>query len=383
MTNANAASVTEKTIVQATGECSVSCTPLRDCDALAVEWAELEANAEGGFFLSWSWIGTWLASCAVNADILRVHIDGQLVGLALLVRRKERHYFLTHPAVLYLNQTGDALQDQIWIEYNNVLTHRKYHELVLCAAMNFLVQERQDWDRLVLGQVSKKDADFIASISPLGRHNIWDSPSYGVDLDQLRRDKKPYLSALSRNTRYQIRRSIRHYESVGAVKLERPDCEAGAQQMLREIAPLHIERWGKSLEGSGFANPQFIAFHEALIRRHWQAGAVDLIKLSVDASPIAYFYNFIYRGHIYFYLSGLVNESSQSKLKPGLVGHSLCIQDYLDRGMSFYDFMGGDHRYKRSLATRHDHLYRMVLTRSKAFFTAETLAREVKAWLRG
>jgi CelD/BcsL family acetyltransferase involved in cellulose biosynthesis len=41
-------------------------------------------------------------------------------------------------------------------------------------------------------------------------------------------------------------------------------------------------------------------------------------------------------------------------LKPGLLSHSLVISDYAAEGISAYDFMGGDGRYKKSLSNSSD-----------------------------
>ena len=97
----------------------------------------------------------------------------------------------------------------------------------------------------------------------------------------------------------------------------------------------------------------------------------------VGSRPVAYFYNYIYKGKVYFYLSGL-EKIEKSILKPGLLGHSLSIERYLQRGLDYYDFMGGGERYKKSLAIKRLHLYKVTFQKNFYKFKLETLARKAK-----
>src|SRR6185503_20805772 len=38
----------------------ITVSPSYDLSDLAVRWMELETRADGGFFLFWQWIGSWL-----------------------------------------------------------------------------------------------------------------------------------------------------------------------------------------------------------------------------------------------------------------------------------------------------------------------------------
>mgnify|MGYP000226269683 CR=1 FL=1 len=85
----------------------------------------------------------------------------------------------------------------------------------------------------------------------------------------------------------------------------------------------------------------------------------------------------MYRGTVYFYLSGLCSEENP-KLKPGLSGHSLCIQEYVDKGFKYYDFMGGDDRYKASLGKKQGELYQISLQQDRLKFKIENVLRKIK-----
>jgi len=63
-----------------------------------------------------------------------------------------------------------------------------------------------------------------------------------------------------------------------------------------------------------------------------------------------YLYNFVHDGWVAAYQSGFDFGPDADRLRPGLVCHLMAIQHYAGAGMRRYDFLGGEARYKRSLA---------------------------------
>ena len=97
---------------------------------------------------------------------------------------------------------------------------------------------------------------------------------------------------------------------------------------------------------------------------------------------IASFYNLTYNQVVYFYLGGMEIEPD-NRLKPGLLGHSLCIEDYRHHGFRYYDFMGGDERYKSTLGRLHRHLVQISLQRARFKLKLEDVARRARnRWVR-
>lgn len=356
---------------------TVSCTPLVDVAELQRQWLDLEARAANTFFLSWSWMSTWLAAYEPEVDVLRIHRDRQIIGLALLVKTRVARRRILCSTGLFLHQLGDISKDQIWIEYNGFLTDARYHRAATASGLNYLMSEYAGWDELILGGLCDSEADYFSESTGLTRIELWQAPTYGVDLAKLRDTGQDYLSSLSRNTRYQIRRSTKGYHRQGPVKLEKAQCLGHALGWFEEMAPLHIKRWGSAPGASGFTNVHFTGFHRSLIQMAWPQRQIDIWKLTVGSRTIGFFYNFLYRGRVYFYLGGLVKESD-SKLKPGLLGHSLCIEQYTDQGLQYYDFMGGHERYKESLGEIGPYLHKISLQKPQLKFRLEQWGRSIK-----
>ncbi len=354
---------------------------IEDTQNLKQEWLSLESKTEPSFFLSWAWIGVWLKTYRPQAFILRIHFEDELIALAIIVKASQKRHHFLHARSLHFHQTGHPMQDQIWIEYNGLLAQSTHHENAVSALFNYLTTQDQDWDELVIGAITDDEADLWAHKSGLYRHNLWTAPSYGIDLKALKSSGQPYLNTLSRNTRYQIRRSQRKYEAIGPITITRATNTNEALEFFEQAGPLHLKRWGNQLGQSGFANENFMAFHCTLIQETWPTDNIDLIKLQVDNKPIAFFYNFIYKKRVYFYLCALKQEQD-STLKPGLMGHALCIQHYLGQGLEYYDFMGGNDRYKASLGKKAQQLYQMTLQKDLYKFKVERFGRKLKWSLR-
>ncbi len=359
------------------GMLTVTIEPAAGSAQLRDEWLELEGRASPTVFLSWQWLGHWLDVYQPEAWVLRVTESGRLVGLGLVVETEERRHGVMKSRCLRLHQTGHKLLDQIWIEYNGFLAENGREKAVADACMQYLCNFMPHWDEFVIGAVDAEEADRYARMTGLHTHLRWEAPCYGVDLDGLRRTGERYLDTLSRNTRHQINRSHRLYQQRGEVRLVRPDSVEEALATFDRIGPKHLERWGAGPDQSGFANPDFVRFHRELIRFQWPDGGVDLVSVMVGDKEVASFYNLAYKQVVYFYLGGIEVESD-NRLKPGLLGHSLCIEDYRHHGFHYYDFMGGDERYKANLGQLHRHLVQISLQRARFKLKLEDVARRAR-----
>ena len=363
------------------GLLTVTIEPAAVCATLRDDWLDLEHRAQPTVFLSWQWLGHWLSVYKPDAMVLRVTEGERLIGLGLVVETDERRHGLLKSRCLRLHQTGHKLLDQIWIEYNGFLAERGKEDAVAKASLEHLCSAMPGWDEFILGAIDADEADRYARTTGLYKHLRWEAPCFGVDLDGLRRSGGHYLDTLSRNTRYQINRSHRLYSERGEVRLVRPDSVEQALAVFDAIGPRHLERWGHGPDQSGFANPDFVRFHRELIREQWAEGGVDLISVMAGDEEIAFFYNLLHNQVVYFYLGGMASETD-NRLKPGLVGHSLCIEDYRHHGFHYYDFMGGDERYKSNLGHLHRNLVQIALQRPRFKLKLEDVARRARnRWL--
>jgi len=336
-------------------------------------WRELEQRADPHFFLSWHWIGSWLAELDTAPRLLTVRRDGLVVGLALLTTRSARWRGLLSRHQAWLNTTGDEALDVVTIEYNDILADRRYAAAVRKATFNELGRH---FDTLIWRGTTAIHESFLESNGWLCRRQA-EAGSAFVNLAQIRADGRPYLTHLSANTRQQVRRSMRLYDERGRLRFERAGTTDEALAFFREAGALHQQRWTARGKPGAFAYPFYVAMHERVITSAFPEGAVELVRVRAGSSAIGYLYNFVYGGRISFYFGG-VRYDSDKRLKPGLVTHTLCIEDHLKGSADVYDFMAGDNRYKTSLGEPGPAIVSLVAEKPHPLLRLENCLRQLK-----
>jgi len=366
---------------------TVSLGPVEDQVALGRDWRALEqaAGADASFFLSWAWIGGWLAliqaqgPMACVPDCLTVREPaGAIVGLALLCRRRHRRLGLLSFRQWWLNQTGDPALDALTIEYNGILAAAPCAPAVRRAALGWLARRGNGCDELILGGIESELAALAHSIAPgAGRRVrlLAHMPCPGVDLAAVRAAGGDPLTLNSASTRSAIRRAMRLYGADGPLTLEQARSAEEGQDFLSGLKQLHQEQWRRRGQPGAFARPGFERFHQALVQDQLAAGTIQLCRIAAGARTIGFLYNFLWRGRVHAYQSGFAPTGGDPRLKPGLVSHTLAIGHAAAAGHEFYDFMAGDGQHKRSLATGASSLWWLALE-------ADDGATRLVTWLR-
>lgn len=300
--------------------------------------------------------------------------------LGALTRSQRRDFGPIGVPGLRLHTTGQPELDVITIEYNGFLVDRTVGGAGEDAALDFLTDKTRRvgpaCDEVDLQNVSRRYSAYARARGWVHRL-VSRKLSFRVDLDRVRASGRPYFDNLSSNTRQQIRRSVRLYQAIGPMELARAETPDEAIEFLAGLKALHQPYWQSRGEPGAFAYP----FLEALMHRLMLAGltdgTVELVRVSRGGLAIGYLYNFVYRGQVYCYQCGFLFEAD-ARLKPGLVSHTLCIEDHLRAGASIYDFMGGDARYKSSLGQPGPDLHYVVLQRPTMILRAENALRRLR-----
>ncbi len=351
--------------------------PARACRNLAAEWRALESQADCSFYLSWHWIGSWLAELPPEIEplCLRARRGGETVGLAMLTWRQARRRGLIPSRQLHLNTTGHLFFDQLTIEYNDFLLDRRFAGEVRRALLVQLAGWRELWEELFMDGVDPSIAEYLAEIA--GRVVLrYGSACPYVDLAAI--DDTECLAGLRRNTRYQIRRTSR---LLGDPTLEQAADAAEGAAFFDGLLEQHQAIWAARGKAGAFWNDFLLRFHRRLIAEGVPAGWVQMLRIrSGDGSIIGHLYNFVYRGRVYSYQSGFA-RFADNRIKPGLLSHHLAIAMNRAAGRHCYDFMAGDRRYKRSLSNREGKLVWIVGQRPALRFTIEHGLREVKRFV--
>lgn len=354
----------------------VSIIGMHEIPQLASQWTQLELHVKPTYFLSWGWVGTWLKLLpdTIMPKVLMAKYKGETVGLAILIQNTLSRKGLIAPSkALVVHETGDLDYDLLVIEYNDFLIRQEYQTEVTTACLEYLKKQFDGWDEILLSAV---DSSSSLTNSELVKHCglnlkvIQNQPSWYVDLQELRGKGKAYLDSLSSNTRYQIRRAVRECEKHGDLEFSTARSSEEALDFLSRLSKWHDKYWsGKGLNGC-FSNPFLLRFHQSLIRDRFDHGEIQLVRIRFGDIELGYLYNLIKDNCVYFYQSGF-NYEAGKKLKPGLIAHYKAIEFNFEQGMSVYNFLASDDRYKRSLSTNKHQLLWVSLQKNELKFRLE------------
>ena len=317
---------------------------------LANAWFNLEQRSDANFFLSWLWIGSWLESFVDDFYVVEAKDLDRTIGLGIISKSVDKFLGIPYKQKYHLHRTGQEELDQIWIEYNDFLIDSRYGVEVRDRMLDHIYYQISKRHALVIG--ASKESNF-SHIEELGliKRTLWQTKNFSLDLHALKQENKTLLEHLSRNSRYQILRSIKKYQQqYGDIRIEKATDIEKAKKMLAIAKPMHLARWNRHGYKSGFSNQYFMNFHQTLIKNGMQSRNIELYHIKAGEHTISVIYNFNYNNHIYFYLCAINYVNTSSQFKPGLVSHYLLINKAYDENISLYDFMGGYSRYKKTFA---------------------------------
>jgi len=335
-------------------------------------WRGLEAGADPVYFLSWAWMENWLACLPRDEapELAIVERGGVPLAAGFLGRRSLRRHGVVASRARFLNATGADEFDEICLEHNALLS------IDPAASLATLVELLPgEWDELYLPacDAAAFTALTAATLGSQLRVRIdREVANYHVDLAAVR--QQGYLALLGSSTRAQVRKAER---AAGEVTLDTARDDREAMTIYNELVALHQRSWRMRGQPGAWADPWFDRFHRRLIEERHRHGEIQLIRVRNAELTIGCLYNFVSAGRVLFYQSGF-GISADRHLRPGYLCHAYVIDHCAKLGLAVYDLLGGDARYKQSLATGETRLIWGRVQQRRLQFAVEDLAR---AWL--
>ena len=316
-------------------------------------WRELSEACDHSYFQSWAWIENWLAHLPETVSLKLATVrDGE-------GSQVQAGFFLGHDTVVnqnvfrsrayVLNQTGKWEFDRLYIEHNLIL-RKKECTLSLRQMLEMLPP---DWEEVYLSALDRESFpgnDLSDLPAPYELMIAKELPCRYVDLERVRQKSGDYPALLGSSVRSQIRRAYKLYEAQGKLRTEVADTLPKALEIYGELIELHNASWQKRNHAGAFATSYFRDFHRSLIEKRLGSGEIQLVRIKTGDKTIGCIYNFVFRGKVYFYQSGLAIEED-NKLKPGYVAHVEAVKLSTEAGHSVYDFLAGTEEYKQRLST--------------------------------
>jgi hypothetical protein len=317
-------------------------------------WRDLECRSRGGFFVSWTWIGVWLANLPHDwpLRLIRAESGGRIMGLGILAGGEAKKICkVTYCSTEHLHETGVRDLDMV-IEHNDFLLDDSCEDEARSAMIGHWLEQvgricelgipgtsRGEWlsDAINLGKYAMKRFDMTMK-------------SHAMDLEEVRRAGGDPVTLLDGRTRAKIRRAMREYSSLGVLCVETASTVVEGLEWLDSLEVLHQKRWISKGENGCFSNQRFVRFHRMMIAKNLVSGRVLVLRVNVGNAALGYLYGFADKERFYLYQCGFDYEIVERNSMPGLVCHVLAMQTLADRGLQMYDFMAGCSGYKSALS---------------------------------
>ena len=327
---------------------------LAEYSHLEKSWPLLEKHSDCDFFLSWDWIHTWLTLHPHPEDLylLSIKHHTEVISLGIFTEHQLSRCKIFSFKSLLLHECGGQL-DNITTEFNSILIHSKYQESIT-EPLKLTFSRLLNLEELI-SFPGTKNKTIINSVPEECITHSADKPHYWINLKDIRTSTNTYLSFLSKNTRSQITQSINKYKKIGPLEVKLAQNADEAINYLERLIKLHQQYWRHKQKSSSFLEESVIEFHKKLIINCFEKGHIILAHISAGKTDLGYLYNFSYNKRIYSYQSG-IKLQQDNKYRPGLIAHTLLIEQLLDTDAEKYDFMAGEYRYKKSLSSHKENM---------------------------
>lgn len=350
-------------------------------------WRNIYNSADEMGMASPEWIDTLLSVYDKenrNGYFVLIYENGTPIGIAYLNKRTEFRNYIVLSKYIALNSSGDPVADMIWVEHNQICSSASHAEVVARSVLASLL-ERKNWDEVRFPGVVEKTwlSKMIRNPGDPSGKLIVDKrmPNYVVDLNRLRDNRMDLMGMLSSEFRHTVKKVLRQVEAIGPPSITAPNSVEEGLRWMREIRRLSISRMRAIKKISSFENKKFVMFHEDYFRKTFATGRVLLQKINAGDNIIGYHYNILSGKRIYFYQCGY---NYMPKISPGIFCHYYNLLWAANNGYDIYDFLAGDHQYKRSFSNTSDPEYMewLILQRNRKIFKVEDACRNIRDTLR-
>lgn len=315
-----------------------------DCDERCFElpqWKEiLTRDPDRHIFATPEWNRVWWEEFGEGKDLflLTMRRGNELVGIVPLYRKHDDE----RKILRFLG--GVELTD-----YLGPICAVEDRAEVIDALVSWLGKEEVEWDEF--------DAHNMPVPFGFGEFLIEsaDRRGYRFEVEQeetsaillLPDSWDAYLDSLDPKERRELKRKNRRIMREVPDATFRTATEATLEEDLRLFIGLH--RGAEGHKGH-FMKPEVATFFERAARSLMPLGWLRIDFLEIADRPVATTFSFELGGRFYLYNSAY--EPDVRRLSPGVVLVSRLIEDAIDRGLTMFDFLRGQERYKYQLGAQ-------------------------------
>lgn len=365
-------------------------TDFHELQSLAPDWQHLldqSASAEPMCGPNWllPWWRIYRGSRSLQVGLF--HDGDRLVGLAPMCKR--RVWYRPGIPMTRLEFLGSDMDEPegVCSEYLNLIARVGHEERVVQGfARGVATGSFGAWDELVLAAMNGTDGMPDQLLDAFRLLGFAGDKQMGMEAPfvPLPESWDAYLKSMSSNKRRYLNVSMRDFETWAGndwriESATTPESLAKGRAILHE---LHNHRWqeAEGLAGA-FTRPRFAEFHNTVMAKLLEEGALDLFWITVRGEPMAIYYQIRANGKLYFYQSGRKLDVPAA-VRPGIVITIQAIKRAIEQGLREFDFLGGASQYKMQFTKLVRPLVQVRVARGSPREWLRLRAEDALAWAR-
>ncbi len=322
---------------------------------LASEWDELlHRSVDDTIFLTIEWQSVWWKS--YNAGELLIFTcrdaEDRLVGIA--------PWFIHDIEGERVVRTIGCVDVT---DYVDVIVDKAFLQPVLACFASVLNDNSGKFDRINLCNIPEASPT-LAIFPDLLR-------SCGFDVELVLQEVCPvislptswegYLESLDKKQRHEIRRKLRRAESETELTIEALTDADSASAMIDTF--LYLMSSSQPAKAEFLQDASNVRFFRAIIQTVAERGWLRMTFLKVSGEPVAAYCDFVYRGKVLVYNSGLVLDK-YAHLSTGIVLLAHNIRWAIESGYHLFDFLRGNEAYKYRMGGQDTRVFKLMAQKS-------------------
>jgi CelD/BcsL family acetyltransferase involved in cellulose biosynthesis len=318
---------------------------------LAPEWDELlHRSVTDVIFLTVEWQSTWWES--YNA--------GELL---IFTCRDERDRLLGIAPWFIHDLRGERVVRTIGCvdvtDYVDVIVDKAFLQPVLACFAAVLNENSAKFDRINFCNIP--EASPTLSVFP----ELLRSCQFEVDVVlqevcpviALPATWDAYLESLDKKQRHEIRRKLRRAESEVDLEIEALTAPADVNTKIDTF--LHLMASSQPAKAEFLRDAGNARFFRSIVQAVSERGWLRMSFLKVNGEPAAAYCDFIYRGKVLVYNSGLLIDK-YAHLSTGIVLLAQNIRWAIENGYQVFDFLRGNETYKYRMGGQDTRVFKLM-----------------------
>ncbi|MBS7646617.1 GNAT family N-acetyltransferase [Candidatus Bathyarchaeota archaeon] len=305
----------------------------QDFLSLKNEWANLLEKCDHTVFSTWEWLSTWWKYFGSDKKLILLLAtkNDEIIGIAPLMYSTRK--------VLGFNEGKIAFIGTPHTDYNDFIIADERNECIRLF-IEYLKKLPEKWSYIELSEIpeNSKSLPILSKLSnTLKASSVCPYKPLPKSIDAFR-------ASLSRNMKRNLRRYMEKAKKEFEVEFSDYSKVESCIEGMHLLFKLHQKEWTSKGYPGVFANINLRNFHLEIAKifagRRW----LGLFLLKLSGRPAAVVYGFKDQRKFYGYLSGFDPIYSKYSVGNLLIAH--VIEKCIEEGLSEFDFMRGDEKYK-------------------------------------